>query len=51
MSSIQNLFYRAEDSTRRTSQFISWLQSLNWRDDEEEEDDEQDNKKSVKSKQ
>lgn len=44
MSSIQNLFFRVEDSSRRTSRFVGWIQSLNWRETEDEDEDEDEEK-------
>ncbi|MEA5597110.1 hypothetical protein [Rivularia sp. UHCC 0363] len=41
ISSIQSLFYRVEDGTRRTSQFAQWLKSFHWREDEDDDEDEE----------
>jgi hypothetical protein len=42
MSSIQNLFYRVEDGTRRTSRFAEWIRSFNWWENEDEDDEDED---------
>ena len=50
MSSIQSLFSRVESSGRRTSRFVTWIQSMNWRDNEDEDETEEiEKKKSLKS--
>jgi len=49
ISSIQSLFYRVEDSTRRSSRFVSWIRSFNWWETEDEEDEETDENKPLKS--
>lgn len=50
ISSIQSLFYRVEDSTRRSSQFVNWIRSFHWWETEDEdEDEEKDENKSLKS--